>query len=305
MPRQHAEHLPPWNLIVPVMAGVVTWLAYRIPPASVSDLQQFWIAARALAAGRDPYATVPTSWPWPLFYPLPAVLLVFPIGVLPLEGARVAWAMIAAGVFVRASQRTDRPLWVGMLSASFVQGIILGQWSPLLTAGAVLPWLSITWVAKPTVGLALFAGWPRREAIVGGSLLVAASLALDPHWPLDLWRVSGEAIHRAPVLRPGGALLLLALLRWRVPEARLLAGLACVPHSLAIFETLPLFLVPRRKQDAYALAVLTYVAVFLSGLVPAGQPGLTASLDRRWPFMLVLVYLPTLVMVLRPPHSVD
>lgn len=289
---------------VSALAGLLAGLASRLPPPSASDFQQFWVAARALLAGQDPYAAVSAMWRWPLLYPLPAVLLVLPVSLLPLVAARVLWAMLSAGIFVYAAQRTTRPLWIGILSACFLQAIVQGQWSPLLTAGAILPWVGATWVAKPTVGLALFAGWPTRQAVLGGGLLLLVSLALDPHWPLDLWHGRAEAIYRAPVMRPGGVLLLLALLRWRVPEARLLAVLACVPHTLAVYESLPLFLIPRRKWDAYALASLTYVALFLTELHSIQGPA-GASPERRWPFMLVLVYLPALVMVLRPQHATD
>jgi hypothetical protein len=300
-PRARALSL----IAISVLAGVLTGLASRLPPPSVPDFQQFWVAGRALLAGQDPYAAVRAMWHWPLLYPLPAVLLLLPLSVFPLDVARVLWAMVSAGLFTYAAQRTTRPLWIGVLSASFLQAIVQGQWSPLFTAGVVLPWLGAAWVAKPTIGLALFAGWPRRQALLGGLLLVLVSLAVDPHWPIDLWQARGEVPHLAPVMQPGGVLLLLALLRWREPEARLLAVLACVPHSLAAYESLPLFLIPRRKWDAYALAILTYAALFLTELRLPENLGLGTIPDRRWPVTLVLVYLPALVMVLRPAHATD
>ena len=289
------------------MAGTLTWLASRLPPPSTSDFQQFWVAARALVDGEDPFVAVRTMWHWPLFYPLPAVLIVLPLSVFPLVAARVLWAMASAGLFMYAAQRTTRPLWIGALSASFLQAIVLGQWSPILTAGAVLPWVGAAWVAKPTVGLAMFAGWPRRQAVVGGMVLVFTSLALDPHWPMQVWHNRGAALHRAPVMLPGGVVLLLALCRWRAPEARLLAALACVPHAPTLYDTLPLFLVPGSKGEAYALAILTYAALFLTEVHLSGGSPLGADPDLRWAFMLVLVYLPALIMVLRPlwtgPHD--
>jgi hypothetical protein len=285
---------------VAVAAGTLTWLASRLPPPSASDFQQFWVAARALVQGDDPYAAVRTMWRWPLFYPLPAVLLILPFSVLPLVAARVLWAMVSAALFMYAAQRTTRPLWIGALSAGFLQAIVLGQWSPILTAGAVLPWVGAVWVAKPTIGLALFAGWPRRQAVIGGALLVLASLLVDPHWPVHLWHARGEALYRAPLMRPGGVLLLLALLRWRSPQARLLAAMACVPHALTLYDTLPLFLIPARKGEAYGLAAMTYLALFLTEVRVAGGAPLGADPDLRWALMFTLVYLPVLIMLLLP-----
>jgi hypothetical protein len=107
----------------------------------------------------------------------------------------------------------------------------------------------------------------------------------------------------APILlRPGGVLLLLALIRWRLPEARLLAALACVPQTVGLYETLPLFLIPRTRWQGYALAGSSYVAAFGQVAAVPRLPGMTldAVLADRWPFLFVCLYLPALVMVLLP-----
>ena len=63
----------------------------------------------------------------------------------------------------------------------------------------------------------------------------------------------------APVtyVTAGGPLILLALLRWRRPEARLLVALGCIPHTTMLYEALPLFLVARRWQEGVLLAALS------------------------------------------------
>ena len=55
--------------------------------------------------------------------------------------------------------------------------------------------------------------------------------------------------------------MLLAILRWRRPEARLLIALACVPQSMLLYETVPLFLVPRTFRESALLVALSYVAL--------------------------------------------
>lgn len=66
---------------------------------------------------------------------------------------------------------------------------------------------------------------------------------------------------------------------------------------------LPLFLIPRRPTHAYVLAALTYAAWYLTALrVPdVEQEPLQSVLVRRWPYLLVLVYLPALAMALGVP----
>ena len=100
-------------------------------------------------------------------------------------------------------------------------------------------------------------------------------------------------------MRPGGVLLLLALLRWRRPEARLLAALACVPHLAVLYDTVPLFLACRARWEAWLLVALSYVTLVVTiNMVTPGM-GLVAALARTWPALLLLMYLPVLVLVLR------
>jgi hypothetical protein len=90
-------------------------------------------------------------------------------------------------------------------------------------------------------------------------------------------------------------LLLLALVRWRRPEARLLAALACVPQTSALNETLPLYLVARNRAQVAVLALLSYVPeIFDTDRVPT----LADRLTVLWPWLLLCCYLPALALVL-------
>jgi hypothetical protein len=171
-----------------------------------------------------------------------------------------------------------------------------------MTAGAAVPWLSVFWVCKPGIGLALWCGYPSRWAVIGGVVLLAVSFIVMPTWLME-WRKSlGSPVHAPPLLRPGGALLLLALLRWRRPEARMLAALCCAPHVTTLYETVPLFLIPANRYQAYLLLVLSYIAAVAQvWLAPTGW--LLEQVQGRWPALLLLLYLPALVMVLLRPNE--
>jgi hypothetical protein len=293
-----------WRYTLAVTAGCATaaicWAAYRLPPPSTSDLDPPLTAARALLAGRDPYATVAEAQPYPLFYPLPAVILVAPLARLPTEWARVFWAGISGFAFALAAIRHGRGLPVALLSASFLNAIILNQWSPLLTAAAVFPLLGALAITKPSIGAAIVVAYPSRRAVIGAAVFLILSLIVLPRWPTEWIAALRRTNHVAPVLRPGGAFLLLALLRWRKPEARLLAGLACVPQTIGLYETLPLFLIPRTRKEAYLLAGLSYVAAFGSAMAFPRTAGMSLeqNLAARWPLVFAVLYLPALVMVL-------
>lgn len=290
---------------VGLAAAAVSHLAHKIPPPSSSDFDQIWVAARAVAAGKDPYAAVAASGlPFPLFYPLPAVLLALPVAALPLEFARSVWAGVGTALLTLAALGYRRGLATALLSAGFLNAVVLNQWSPLLTAAAVLPWLAVVWVAKPSIGLALFLAYPSRKAAWLGAGFVAVSLAVLPSWPVHWLSALHGAFQTAPVLQPGGFLLLLALIRWRRPEGRLLATLACMPQTIGLYETVPLFLIPRTRWQGYGLAGLSLIAAFAQAWIlrRADEP-LSSLLLARWPILLVLVYLPALILVLRLPRT--
>ena len=299
----NAQRVLGLTLIAGLISAFICWLAYRIPPPSTSDFELIWIGARALLSGEDPYAVVPTTGThYPLYYPLTAIVLGVPFAPLPFAWARVVWAGLSGAAFAWAALRYGRGLPAALLSANFLNAVIQGQWSPLLIAGAILPPLSWVLAAKPSIGGALFVAFPSRRAVITGLALVAISLAVSPTWPAR-WAESVRAlIHVSPVRSPGGIILLLALLRWRNPEARLLAGLACVPQIIGLYDTLPLFLIPRTRWQGYALAGLSYVAAFGQVVAVPRTPGmaLEAMLAARWPFIFVCLYLPALVMVLLP-----
>ena len=268
-----------------------------------SDFDYFWTAAAAMVRGEDPYRSVAVSGlEYPLFYPMPAVVVLAPLGLMPLEMARIAFTWLGTFTLSLAAFRYGRGLPAVLLSASFLSALMQGQWSPLLTPGAVIPWLGALWVAKPSIGLALAVAYPSRQAAVGVTALLAASFLVMPDWPRAWLHALESTNHMILALQPGGILLLSSLLRWRHPEGRLLAAFACVPQTPALYETIPLFLIPRSRWGGLILAALSHVATaYMRAVMPlrAGMP-IEENLAQRWPIMFWCMYLPALLMVLLP-----
>jgi hypothetical protein len=230
------------------------------------------------------------------------VLVVAPLGLLPLWAAKVAFAWAGTFLLSLAAFRYGRGLPAVLFSASFLSALMQGQWSPLLTPGAVLPWLGALWITKPSIGLALAVTYPSRRAAIGAAVLLIASLVVRPAWPAE-WLESLRATnHLILALQPGGVLLLLSLLRWRRPEGRLLAAFACVPQTPALYETIPLFLIPRTRWGGYLLALLSLAATaYMRTVTPLDSSmRIEDSLVQRWPIMLGFMYLPALLLVLLP-----
>ena len=144
----------------------------------------------------------------------------------------------------------------------------------------------------------------RTPRPIRGAIVILASLLLFPRWPIAwLGGLSQQQHVTSLILHPGGPLILLALLRWRRSEARLLMALACVPLTPSIYEAIPLFLIPETWFEAGLLAALTYlVGITLPPFsVATFNAYLAASADR----LVWFLYLPCVVMLLRRPGTVE
>ncbi len=270
------------------------------------DIDQSWFAARSLLAGEDPYVTVgpANGFGFLLYYPLTAAVVLLPFAMLPLEVARFTWAVATAGLFGYAIGKKRPELWAVFLGAPFLIGLRNTQWAPLMTAAILLPSLGWLAPAKPNLGVVVLAGSrTRRDAlviVVGGLALVLVSLVFNPRWPLEWRHALQEATHIRPLgLRPGGFLMLLALLRWRDPDARLLLALALIPVNGLFYDILPAILVARTRVQAMMLMLFTLVG--WQGLRLTGGPGFETLAHQMWYNGIVVLWfglIPPLVLVL-------
>ncbi len=283
-------------------AGYVLYLYAWRRPLSVSDFDAIWAAGRALRAGQDPYAAVPSPpWPWPLQYPLPAVLVALPFSYLPIVLARAAFIGLSTGLLAWAlTARAWWPLWM-LAGGQMFSAVGAVQWTPLFAAGVLLPAVRWLWAAKPTTGAVLFAAYPDRRVILGGVLLFALAFAVWPSWTEGWLAAARTAPHRPGMLRLGGVLLLLALLRWRRPEARQVAAVALVPLSPHVYEALPLLLLARSRREMLLLTLSGTVGLLVGLTIP--RPGGPDHGPIPWTIVFLSCYLPALLVVLRRPNA--
>ncbi len=288
-------------------AGLLVWYYYQwYAPGLWSDFDQVWLGSRALLAGEDPYAEVATHFPWPLYYPLPTLLVGVPFAAWSLPSARIVFAIVTAGLASWAILRYFRHAWPLLLSAPFAYAVARGQWSPALVAAVMIPWLGGLAVVKPSIGLATFAARPARQAMVGGALLVLLSFLVRPTWAREWLHAIQVSPHLVqPVLAPGGLILLAALGRWREPGGRLLAVLACVPQTPSIYELFPMALATKTLRQALIMGLSWNVLYLVTHAAHAPPPLTMLELTERpnlvyWPVYLVLGYVPALLAVLSP-----
>lgn len=291
---------------------------WQHPRPVPSDFGQPWAAARMLAQGDNPYDLIGPGRPFEhrflLIYPATAALAAMPFAWAPARLADALFIGLGAGLLAWALTRrtlANPQLWVfasfGMMVAA--QTV---QWSPYLTAAALMPWLGFVFAAKPSIGLAMLAAYPSRLAILGAAAFTLVTVLLWPWW-ITAWLATLPSVTHmsAPVMRWGGPFILLALVKWRRADARLLAALACVPQTPVLYEVVPLFLLVRTFREATFLTVLMALVV---KIVQANEhaahlsPALTGADYNTWmalngQWMVWLVYLPCTALVLCRPNE--
>ena len=309
----HTTRPPGWRarlvcaLVIGIVVGAYADLFWSHPRSEPSDFQQPWAAARLLAQGKNPYELIGPGRPfehrWPLVYPATAAVASMPFAWASPRVADALFIGFGAAVLAWALTRhtlANPQLWVFasfpmMVSAQTV------QWSPLLTAAAVTPALGFLFAAKPSIGLAILTAYPSHAAIYGATAFSLLTILIWPFWvPAWLTNLPSLTHMIAPITCWGGPLILLALLKWRRPEARLLVALACMPQTPVLYEVVPLFLLVRNLREAALLIVLTGVMGRIVVATLSATP-YNAWMAGNAQWMVWLVYLPcTALMLFRP-----
>jgi hypothetical protein len=306
----------PARVIVAILIGIVggAYCYFSIKssggPRPADDFTWHWLAARALIEGKDPYVVITAGGPYqldaPYVYPLTSAIAAVPFALWLSPTAAVAvWIGVGSALLAFGLTGEGYTKLLAFLSMPYIWAASSGQFSPLLTAAALLPWLGFITPVKPQIGIASLSYRPSRIAIFGAIAFVALSLIVNPSWPRE-WldtvphRVPG--IYRSPVTVIGGPFLLLALMRWKRADARLLLVMSLVPQNMLFYDQLLLWLIPKSKNEYMLLGALSMIAPLVASFFLRGSD--IIAVNRAYaPFIVAMVYLPCLVMVLRRPNE--
>ncbi len=233
-------------------------------------------------------------------YPLPTFAFGVPFLWLSPAWAAVCFSGCSAGLLCYAITKDGYQRFPIFLSVPFLVACRLGQMSVIATALSLIPVAAgLSAIAKPNIALALFARAPRWRTVVTGGAVLLGSWLLVPSWPFDwLATIHRQPIYHAPGFRIGGVFALLAALRWRRPEARLLLAMAVIPHALYWYDELPLFMVAETHREVMTLVWCSWLAY--AGWFVASHGVYDWRNVAAWvvPFM----YIPVTIMVLRRPN---
>jgi hypothetical protein len=269
------------------------------PQHLAKDFSYPWRAARALLAGENPYEVIRAVGEYPfnsgLMYPLPAAVLVTPFAHLRPEIAGALFFGIGSALLGWAILRDCPHRWPLFLSAPFIHAAVLGQWSPILTAAALMPTLQFLGAAKPTVGLAAWIYNPTRRGIIGGLIVVAIAFAVQPGWLGDWLEVAGATKkYRGPATTVLGAFLLLGLVALKRREGRLFVAMSIVPQLPVFYDALILWLVPTTMWRTFFLSAVSWVG-YLAWFPHRASP---LQNDIAFPWLVFTIYAPALLLLL-------
>ena len=235
-----------------------------------------------------------------LFYPFTTLLALLPFARLSFHTAAALFFGLSSGALAYLITRDG--LWRVhvFMGGPFVTAALLVQFAPLVMTAAFLPALGFLATIKPNLGLPILAFRPSWKAFIGCVVFLLVSVAVFPRWPLG-WLDSVQhdksvGAHAIPLLQMGGFVLALAVLRWRLRAGRLLLAMSVIPQQLFFYDQVPLWLVPKTRQQSIALTACSQLAFILYYLMR--QPG-DLVVRSAYPYVIALIYLPALVILLR------
>lgn len=268
------------------------------------------MTARSVLHGASPYGAFAQSFPgeFPNLYPATAGVILLPFLVLPFWIAAALFTGISTALLAFAVSREGYQRFPIFLALPFWIAAYSHQWSILFAAAFLLPALSFLYLAKPSIGLGVLAARFSQRAtisfLIGGAVVLGFSLIVLPHWP-DEW-ISNVRLYSAhmkpPLLMPGGFIALLALFKWRRPEARLIVAMALIPQNIAWYDSVPLLLIPQTMLQSLLMAGLSSIPIAVEVLRHGGSDGVIDLYPRGYELALCF-YLPAVAMVLRRPNE--
>ena len=288
-------------------------LAFHLTYADLirTDFSQLKFGAEAMLHGGDPYNLVGMGKvfesAFPIMYPATAYTAVMPLTLLNDRAAAALFVAIGAFLLAYGSTAGTWHRLPMFASFAFTHNVQLAQWSPLMAAMLFLPWLAVFSSCKPNQAIPILASSPSmkmiRAAVVGSAVLLVISVAFLPQWPWEWLKiVSRGSQMQPPLIHLGGVFILLALLRWRRPEAWLVVLMACMPASWAWYNLLVLLAaVPKTYREAAMLSLVSSFGALLAMNVLPG-PWSPTSFPYWWAFQIAFGYLPAVIVILSRPN---
>jgi hypothetical protein len=268
-----------------ILSGTFCWFLMTRLHQDAADFRWAIRLAQRGVSGQNLYDT-----PFQL-YPLTAAFFALPfLRLTPEVAAGVFWGISSSFLAFGLTRQGYCKLLI-FLAYPYWAGILTVQWSPIICAAAFFPLLLPATMAKPQIGIPIFLTRISLRGAAACAALAVISLALAPNWPRLWLRQIGAYGHFFPVTVLPGPLLLLALLRYRNRDARLLTLAALMPQRW-FYDSFTLWLIPQSRREIVWTVFFSWGAgVWRWYHVPQ-----TFTEVGRW--TVIFLYLPMLAVVL-------
>lgn len=222
--------------------------------------------AKAIIEGKDPYETtryIDKGKPMAM-YPLITYLIMIPFVPFGSTYGAYLFFALSTGLLVYAVlDKSPRWMLLVLLTGSFLDAFWVIQFSPLIAALYWLPKISILAIIKPQIGFPVLLKHIQFRQIVLIITIVALSFLFMPGWLSNWWHSARNYDGFIPLLTlPFGPLLMLLLFRWKNKDSRFLLVYSLVPQR-GLYDSLPLLLLTRSKQEMLILWFFSLIAFFL------------------------------------------
>jgi len=280
------------SVLVCVLSGIACWSCLNYLQLGAGDFKWSYLAGQDLLAGRDPYRHPPhAEW---IPYPLPAALVGLLFTPLPMGVAAAVFFGLSSGLLAFGLTRKGYLPLLAFLAAPYWVALTWAQWTPLIVAAAFFPVIGAVIVIKPHIAAPVVITHLSRVAVIASAVFFLISLAIYPTWPLKwISQLSSFQRYFALFTIPG-PLLLLALKRWRDPDARLLLLASIFPQRW-FYDAFILWLIPKTRKEFLVTALTSWIAWAWRMF---HMPTTTLELGS---LCVLCFYLPMLVIVLRRP----
>lgn len=249
------------GVILATVISTLAWKGLTVTHSGQGAGDFIWSLqeARAILHGQNPYAgrygieAVP--------YPLTAALVGIPFCGFPPETAGALFIGVSCGLLGFALTRQGWNRLLVLASYPFWSAVVFIQFSPLVTAAGLLPWLYPVVTAKPNIGFPVAVKAISRNGVLAAAAFSLITLVIRPDWPLTWLRATRGYQNFIPLLSGVGLLLLLAML-WirRDADARFLLLMGVVPQRW-YYDTLVLWLIPASTVELAAASLLSWGAL--------------------------------------------
>jgi hypothetical protein len=241
--------------------------------------------AQRFLARQNPYDTPLEQ------YPFTAAQFAFPFVRLRPEVAAGVFYGLSSFLLALGLTRNGYHRLLIFLAYPYWVGLVTVQWCTVITAAAFFPLLLPVTMAKPQVGLPVFLTRLTLRGFLACVAVGLLSLILLPRWPLMWMGQLGYYQHFFAVLVLPGPLILLAVLRYRDRDARLLLITSVMPQRW-FFDSFILWLIPQARGEILVTVCFSWAA----GIWRWYHQPTSFTQVGRW--IVLSTYLPMLALVL-------